>query len=237
MITVLILEDEEPVRRFIRQLVKENSEVSDIFDTSSGEEAIQLAQQYTPDLILLDIELGSGSFKGLEVAKRIYSFNKEAYMVFVTGYSEYAVDSFEVHPYSYVLKPIHIEKFKALINEIAIKVNEQRVINSDSIVFKFKNQEIHLRKDEIIFVEVQHQISYVHTKNQIWEFRRSLYEIESKLGNRFLRVHRSYLINLSKVLRVVELYDRAYQIEFIDYPKTALMSRYYYPQYKKMTES
>ena len=75
-------------------------------DTGCGSEAIELARINNFNLIILDIELNEDDINGLEVAKTIYAFNQEAYMVFVTAYSRYAVDSFAVHPYDYIIKPI-----------------------------------------------------------------------------------------------------------------------------------
>lgn len=234
MIRVLILEDEDYNREFLRKLLETIPEVSEILDTADGEEAIQLARDQHPDLMLLDVELGSSKLNGLEAARSIYSFNKESYMVFVSGYSKYALDSFDVHPYGYIMKPIHIKRFQALIQEIAVLIEKDKNISLDSIALKSNNEIIHINKDEIVFIEVQHKISLIHTNNQLFELRRSLDEIEKHLDNRFLRVHRSYIVNLNKIKRIVEMHDRTYQIEFFDYPEPAYMSRQSYPIYKKL---
>jgi two-component system LytT family response regulator len=119
MIKVLILEDEDYTREFLKKLILDHLKTCTAFDTAYGTDAIQLTKQHCPDLIFLDIELTGQDLNGLDIAKQIYSFNKEAFLVFLTGYPQYAVSSFAVHPFSYVLKPININEFIGLLREIS----------------------------------------------------------------------------------------------------------------------
>ena len=112
MINALILEDEEYNRDFIGQILSVIPEITNIFTTSSGEEAYAWAKENQPQIALLDIELAGQTANGLDVARRIDQLNNDMYIVFVTGYSKYAVESFDVHPYGYVLKPIRIAQYK-----------------------------------------------------------------------------------------------------------------------------
>ncbi len=236
MIKVLLLEDEEHIRSFLKQLINEVSGISQVFDTPSGEEAIAWAKTYNPQLMILDIELADASTNGLEVARAIYQFNKELFFVFVTAHPQYAIDAFEIHPYSYVLKPVLVDKFKKLITEIVSKLQSQAKLNPEILNFKIKDQLIHINKKEIIFIEVQGHTTNIHTTGGIWEYRKSLDEVEVMLGEGFLRVHRAYIINPDKVKKTKLTLDRSYEIEFHDYPQVALMSRYYYSNYKKHFE-
>lgn len=228
----LIVEDEEYNREFLKKLLTDFPEFTHILETSDGEEAIALARKHNPDLILLDIQLHSQEMDGLNVAKSIYQFNKEAHMVFVTGYSRYAVDSFEVHPYGYILKPVSVDKFKELIKESVNRIKHQKLLTQDSIIIKARNGALHINKNDIIFIEIKKGICFIHTQNRIFKIRKTLDEIYDLLGTGFLRVHRSYIVNLKKISKTREIYDRSYQVEFWNYPETALMSRYYYPKYK-----
>ena len=238
MISVLLLEDEYYNREFIRKLLGQIPEISDIFDTTNGEEAILIAQKYKPDIILLDIELENNTINGIEVAKRIYKKHKESYMVFVTGYSGYAVESFAVHPFGYILKPINIPEFTNLIKEIVSEITTRKSQYSNILICQDKNQEVHIKKNDIVFIEVMNHISYIHIgNNRIIEINWPLDKIQDHLSSQFLRVHRSYIVNLDKIDSISEVLDRSYQIKFVDCSETALMSRYFYPQYKKLIES
>ena len=99
---VLLLEDEVNTREFFTMLLHSITEVTKVIAAPCGEEAIRLAKHHRPDLILLDIELGNDDLSGEEGAKQIYDFDQEAFMIYVTAHSQYAICSFTVHPYSYI---------------------------------------------------------------------------------------------------------------------------------------
>jgi two-component system LytT family response regulator len=231
---ILILEDEEYTRAFLKKLILDNFESCSIFDTPYGTDAIQLTKQHCPDLILMDIELAGQDLNGLDIAKQIYSFNKEAFLVFLTGYPQYAVNSFAVHPFSYVLKPINVNEFIELIKEISELAEEKHLRNLDRLVVKTKNGIIHIPKEQIIFIEKEYGSILIHTYNGTHQLSGALYELERQLGNDFVRVHRSYIINLKHVIKVREIYDRSYEIEFGEFSQKALMSRYYFRRYKTL---
>jgi len=234
MIKVLILEDEEYTREFFKTLLLQLPEVSDVFDTSYAIDAILLAKEHCPDLILLDIELYGQDFNGLEVAKQIHSFDKDVYLVFVTGYSHYALDSIAVHPYAYVLKPINVNEFINLIRDISGLLEEKRLENLKNLIIKTRGGIIHIPKNQIVFMEKDNGHTLIHTYGSKHQVSRTLDELEKQVGNDFIRVHRSFIINIKHVLMVREVYDRSYEIQFYEYQEKALMSRYHFKRYKKL---
>lgn len=234
MIKALILEDEDYNREFIHQNLRLITAISNICATSSGKEAYTWAKENQPDIALLDIELDGQKHNGLDVARRISQLNNEMYIVFVTGYSKYAVESFDVHPYGYVLKPIRITLFRDLIEEIVSRLEQTRQRSSGMLTVRVKNEIIHINNSDIIFIEAENHKSLIQTGDATVETRKTLDEIEALLGEDFLRVHRSFIVNLTKIKRITETHDRSYQIEFQDHPNIALMSRYYYPKYKEL---
>lgn len=233
MAKVLLLEDEEYNREFLKQILHEITGISLIFDTSNSEEAVAWAKENHPHVALLDIEISGQKLNGLNVAQRIRQSNQDAYIVFVTGYSQYAVESFDVHPYGYVLKPIKISKLQDLMAEIIQRLKLQGKSISDVLTARSKDEIVHINHKDIIFIEVENHRSIIHTQKANLEIRKSLDEVEALLGSDFLRVHRSFIVNLTRIKKIREIYDRSYEIEFWDYSKIALMSRYHYPKYKK----
>jgi len=233
MTKVLILEDEEYNREFIKQILSEIPGVTQTFATSSAREAVAWAKENQPHIALLDIELSNQQDNGLEVARLIRQATEDTYIIFVTGYAHYAVDSFDVHPYGYVLKPIKIVKFQDLVEEIISRLEQSDKMISDVFTVRVKDDIIHINSRDIIFIEVDNHKSIIHSLRTTWEIRKGLDEIAGMLGIDFLRVHRSFIVNLTKIKKIRETYDRSYEIEFWDYPKIALMSRYYFPKYKE----
>ncbi len=236
MLKILLLEDEEYIRAFLCKVLNEIPGITEVFAASNGEDAISWARDNQPQILLLDIELGEGSANGLDVAKEIITFNKDACIVFITGYPQYAIESFEVHPYSYVLKPINISRFKALIAEIIDKIEDRSKLDSDILAIKTRDESLHINKDDIYFIEAHRHKTFIHTQSGLVEARRSLDELETILGKNFLRLHRSYIVNLKKIMKIREIADRSYEIEFWNFPETAYMSRNYYQQYKNSFE-
>jgi len=229
---VLLLEDEVNTREFFTMLLYDIPGVTSVIATSSGKEAISLAKYNHPDLILLDIELINDDLNGMEVAKQIYSFDQEAYLVFLTAHSQYAISSFAVHPYSYILKPIVIEEFKAVIKEIADKVNAKYLQNDHIMVVPFGHKKDFILKEDIRFIEVHGKQSIINTKSGQWATYKPLEELEKQLNDNFIRVHRSFIVNIKQIRSVKEVYDRTYEIELRDYSQKIPMSRNAYSKYK-----
>ncbi|KUG03116.1 two-component response regulator [hydrocarbon metagenome] len=228
---VLILEDEEYNREFLKKIIGEVPEVTAVYVTSSGEEAVTLAQKHKPNLVLLDIELSPGDLNGLTVAKSIFSNDQDCFIVFITGYTKYALQSFAVHPYDFIVKPINKAKLKTLVMEIAEKSNKQKNNSSDIITLKGKGEVFHINQEDIIFIEKYGKEAQIHTGDEMFTTYQTLDEIENSLSSSFFRSHKSYLINVDKVQKVGKNSNRSYQVRFHDYDKTAMMSRDKYKQY------
>lgn len=233
MVNILLLEDEDYTRRFLKKLVSNNTDK--VFDTSSGKEAINLAVKHKPGIALLDIELApEEELNGIQVAKAIYEFNPATYFVFITGYSQYAIESFAVHPYDYILKPVKKDKVSETIKNLAGKI-EKRNGNSSSfqkIMLKVKDERIMLSPGDILFIEKQDKNTLVHTGGGIYKTRQTMEEFEKQLGGKFLRVHRSFIVNMDKISKIREVSNRSYEIDFGGYDRVALMSRYKLEEHK-----
>ncbi len=230
---VLVLEDDEYTREFIKTLLYELPDVASVKDTSSSDEAISMAKQQNPDLIILDIEIINDDLNGLDVAKEIYGFNQEVYMLFLTAYSQYAISSFVVHPYAYILKPVVIKEFQEIVGEIADKINQKNMQNDHALIINSGNKKEFIDKNEIIFIEVKNKKCIIHSRSGKWSLKQSLTELSRQLNDDFIRVHRSYMVNVKQIQSIRPIWDRTYEIEFRNYSQKAQMSRKQYRKYKK----
>ena len=139
MAKILLLEDEDYTRKFLKKLIEQSELVEWVFDAASGREALDLFALHKPDIAIMDIELGADQeLNGIEVARQIYSLAPQTYFVFLTGYSRYAIDSFCVHPYDYILKPVKQNRVREVIDILAAKV--QMRLNDEKIVIKLKKE-------------------------------------------------------------------------------------------------
>ena len=132
------------------------------------------------DILLLDVEMAQVS--GVELAQRIRQEDQALQIVFLTGYSDYIAQGYDVSALHYLLKPVSREKLFAVLDRAA--------------------QRLDLR--EIEYVEVRQNYVTVHTGKEAYTVKKPLSALERELDSRFHRVGRSYLLNLGKVRRVTK---------------------------------
>jgi two-component system LytT family response regulator len=225
MLKVLIMEDEHYTLRFLEKLVSSHPLVEEVLATSQGDEAIRLARQL-PDVAFLDIELApEDELNGIQAARNINIISPRTKFVFITGYSKYAIDSFVVHPYDYVLKPVQKEKLMSIISRLA-QANEQSCEKEEKkLVLKSNEGLIFIDFNDIFFIEKISKKAFVHNRNGIFEASCSVQDLEKHLPNQFLRVHKSYIINLDKIGHIKDTGNQTYEVSFHGYKQIALISR------------
>ncbi len=238
MLNVLILEDEAYTLRYFQAIVSEHPLVAKVTGTRVGRDAVQLAQKHLPDVALLDIELApEDDYTGLEVATYIARVSPATKFVFVTGYAKYALDSFTVHPYDYVLKPICKNRIFDVLTELARQTDQTSQNRPKRIIVQNAQEKMYLAPSEIFFFEKQGRKTLVHTQNGIYELAQSLNTTGKSLPPDFLRTHKSFIININKIKRLRNLGNRAWEVYFHGYDKSALLSRYKYEEYKELFSS
>ena len=233
MVSVLILEDEEYTRRYLGALVSEHPLVNHVYMASGGGTAIHLAGEHTPEIALLDIELGKDEeLNGIEVARLITATSPTTQIVFITGYAKYALSSFLVHPYDFIVKPIRKDRVIQVISDLVKRVGMPKACPKMSI--KTNDGTVFISLDEVYFVEKQGKRICMHCQSGIQETTAQLKDIENILPDNFKRVHKSFIINMNKLHRVRDLGNRSYEVTFAEYGRTALMSRYKFEEFKQM---
>ncbi len=228
--TILILEDEKYILQFLMQLISSHPLVTKVVGAIDSKQAILLSRECIPNIAFLDIELGDEEgWNGIDVARTIRSISPHTKLVFVTGYDRYALDSFQVHPYDYVLKPINPGRIMHLITALSKETKPATHQETDKLVIKTNNEVILINYSEIFYIEKQGNCTLIHTESDIYKASESLYELESLLPPRFLKSHKSFIVNLDRINRISD-YNRSFELHFRDYDKVALMSRKQYKQ-------
>jgi len=226
MANVLVCEDEENTLELICNLLKEISLVEEIYTARTGEEAEKIIKKESPQILLLDIELPG--INGINVAKTAVSLNPDVFVIFITGYSSYATESFVVRPYDYILKPIDLDRFRETLNLATIKC-ENDIFNSKlktagKFPVKDTNSIIFLNLNEIIFIERVGEKTKIHTRRKVYECAENLKRIEVSLNSNFYRTHKSYIVNMEMIGKIENLRD-TFEISFYDYPQKAYISK------------
>ena len=217
-IRALIVDDEAPARSELRYLLAEHAEVDVVGEAASAAEAVQLARELRYDVVFLDVEMPGAT--GLEAAPHVRERRDPPAVVFVTAHAEYAVDAFAVEAFDYLLKPVDPDRLARVVERLHERTQENAAPVDRVAVVAGGGTEL-LDHDQIHYVQAEGDYSRVHTYDRAYLSTSSLGELEERLGPRFARIHRSYIVNLAKVTGVRRASDR-FRLQLADEAHTEL---------------
>jgi len=215
----IIIEDEEHARSIIKKYIEEIKSVEVIGEYADGFSGVKAINELKPDMIFLDIQMPR--LTGFEVLELIE--HKPA-IIFTTAYDQYAVKAFEVNASDYLLKPFTKERFNKAINNVinSLKVDKRPSEKIEKLTHTLdesdeKLQRIAVRVGNIIHVLPVEDISHIesqgdyvsiHTSADGFLKEKPMNYYETHLDNKlFVRIHRSYIVNVSMIERL-EYYDK-----------------------------
>lgn len=198
-VKICICDDSSEERTSIKDLVREWSRQSgtdvSVSEFPTAEAFLFEYEDLAPDVVLLDIEMPG--MNGVDLAKRLRQRNKLIQIVFITGFSEYIAEGYEVAALHYLLKPVSPEKFFSTLD----RALEKQESDGRKIVLETAAETVLLPICEICYIEVIKNYITVYAEDK-YTVKKTLKEIERELDQRFLRVGRSYIVNLHLVSRV-----------------------------------
>lgn len=147
-------------------------------------------------VLLLDIEMDG--MNGVELAKKVRETDETVQIVFVTGFSEFLSEGYEVSALHYLLKPIDPEKLFTVLDRAADRLAKAE----KSLAVTFDRHTEYLPLSRICYVESQKQYVLIHTDEKIFRMRTTLAEVEEKLDEYFCKCQRSFLVNLRHVAQI-----------------------------------
>ena len=196
MIRALLVDDEEPARSELRYLLAAFDDVDVAGEAATAAEAIERAAEVECDVVFLDVEMPGLS--GLGAAPLVRDRADPPAVVFVTAHAEYAVDAFAVEAFDYLLKPVEPDRLTRVVERLRERTRENAIPLEKIPVVAAGGTEL-LDFDQVHYVQADGDYSRVFTYDRSYLSTASLGELEEKLGTRFARIHRSHLVNLSKV--------------------------------------
>jgi two-component system response regulator LytT len=229
----LVCDDEAPARSELRYLLGEVGGVEVVGEAGSGSEALQLIRAIPYDVIFLDIDMPG--MTGMQLAEALAVHDKAPAVVFVTAHSEYAVKAFEVAATDYLVKPVELDRLRKAIDRLepGAEAGPARV---ERIPVEKAGKKLLLPVDDIFYIMAKDDYSYLHTDGERFLSTMSLSTLESKLEPQgFYRIHRRFVVNLSKVSEVVPMYGGTLLLTLKDQAKTQVpVSRRRVPALKKV---
>lgn len=215
---VILIDDEPLARLVIREYLEEYPEIEIVAECNDGFEGAKAISSYKPDLIFLDIQMPK--INGFEMLEIIL---EKPSVIFTTAFDEYALKAFETHALDYILKPFSKERFSQAINKWKSTASNASELDKLEETF-FKQPDEHLRiviKDkqeikiiptsEIEFIEAYDDYVKIHHLGKTHLKKKTMSYFEKTLDpKQFIRVHRSFLLNINELTRIESFEKNSY---------------------------
>jgi two-component system LytT family response regulator len=213
--TVLIVDDEAPARDIIRHYLKDYVEVELIGEVSNGFDAIKVIKDKSPQLIFLDVQMPK--LTGFEMLELV---ENPPLVIFSTAYDQFALRAFEQSAVDYLLKPYSRQRFDAALQKALAKATsgEASPVNLPALqaaagaltrVAVKDRQQIHvIPLHSIRYLEADGDYVQLHTEKGVFLKERTMKYFEENFPpQQFIRVHRSFIVNVDMVAKI-ELYEK-----------------------------
>ena len=199
MLRAIIVDDEAPARSELKFLLDELGSVDVVAEAASVREAIEKLKEYQCDVMFLDINMPEAN--GLQLANALQHLRYPPAVVFVTAYSEFALDAFKVNAIDYLVKPVESDRLAQAVARVQENVAlHAQAQHSERIPVEKGGKKILIAIDKIRFVMARDDYAYLQTDTDRYFSTVSLAQLAKRLdGHGFFRVHRGYLVNLAMV--------------------------------------
>lgn len=165
--------------------------------TSAESFLFRYAEEGDYDILLLDIEMGA--MDGVTMAKRLRKNNDTVQIVFITGYSDYISEGYEVAALHYLMKPVREEKLCSVLDRAAERLSK----NEKFLTFEIGGGVVRVPIYQIRYADVFGNYVTIHASDDL-TVKMTLRELEAQLDERFYRVGRSVIVNLTNISRVTK---------------------------------
>ncbi|AEB07724.1 two component transcriptional regulator, LytTR family [Coriobacterium glomerans PW2] len=213
MLRAMIVDDEAPARSELRFLLEQTGKVGSIIEASSVRSAIETLMENRVDVVFLDISMPGAS--GLQLAEALHKLKNPPSIVFVTAYSDHAVEAFEVDAVDYLLKPVEEARLDQAIARVAARMKPvtDNKVSIGRIPVEKGGRKVLIPVDEIRYIMAKDDYSCIFTDDDRFLSTTSLAQFEAKLCDfGFFRVHRRYIVNLGSVEDVETIASGAIQL-------------------------
>jgi two-component system, LytTR family, response regulator len=236
-VRVVLVDDEPPGRLALRQQLAALPDAEIVAECGDGACAVEAILKHAPDVLLLDVQLGAVS--GLDVLEKVGADAVPA-IIFVTAYDRYAVRAFEAHAVDYILKPIDPDRFREAWHRAAERVRrdadepDSRVAGLvagqsaqplQRFVVRGGGRLMFVPADSVEWIEAAGNYVRLHQAGKQHLLRRTLSGLTERLGERFVRIRRTALVNAAAIV-ALEAYGKGSYIVHLRDGTRLVSSRY-----------
>jgi two-component system LytT family response regulator len=223
MIRAVIVDDEPPAREIVREFLSADEEFEIVAECANGFEAVKAVSEKDPDVLFLDIQMPK--LDGFEVLSLL---DRSPVVVFITAHEEHALRAFEAHALDYLLKPFSEERFRGALQRVRQQLAGQARVPVAPLASSLRSrplQRIVIRAADgnidvvpvgkIDYIEAEDDFILIVTGGKKLRKKQPIGEVAAELDpDRFVRVHRSYLLNIDRIEKV-ELYAKDSRIALL----------------------
>jgi two-component system LytT family response regulator len=210
---VVVADDEELARRILREHLETEPEIEIVAECANGFETVKAVVDLKPDVLFLDIQMPR--LDGFEVLELI---DRQVAVVFVTAFDQYAMRAFDAAAVDYLLKPFSKDRFRESLERVRARIGQARPAELpedlrqavrpageflDRIVVRDGTKVHVIPASRLDFAEAQDDYVALRSGGATWLKQQTISSLEAALDpRRFLRIHRSYLVNLDRIVRL-----------------------------------
>jgi DNA-binding LytR/AlgR family response regulator len=231
---VVIVDDEPVAVRRLAGLLRGQKDVAVTGTAANAAEALALVERNPPDLILLDIEMPG--MNGISLAGELRAVAERPAIIFVTAFSRFALEAFDVAATDYLLKPVEAPRLAEAIERVrnmrSSRKTAERIAELESLVQRLRSVERASASGEnaslwlpsrqgqervgirdIVWVEAERDYVRIHTGGRSYFVRARMAKLEKRLsGHGIIRVHRSFMVSAAAITRIEPRGDRGYRL-------------------------
>ncbi|MGF1735993.1 LytR/AlgR family response regulator transcription factor [Photobacterium satsumensis] len=208
MLKAVIVEDEYLAQEELKYLISQYSDIEVVAVFDDGLQAFKYLQSHIVDVLFLDINVPS--IDGMMLAKNLHNTKTAPKMVFTTAYKEHALDAFDIEAVDYLLKPLNVNRVQRVLEKLERHVLLQDPVQSvpstlsaATIPLQQQNRICIVNIDDIHYAVAKEKITEVYTKESQYIAPYTISELMLRLPeDLFFRCHRSYCLNLSKIIQI-----------------------------------
>jgi two-component system LytT family response regulator len=210
-LSALIVDDEELARQLLREYAETAGGVQIVAECGNGFDAVKAIGELKPDIVFLDVQMPK--LDGFEVLELV---DPPPAVIFVTAYDQYAMRAFDAHAVDYLLKPFHLDRFKKALERARSRLGEPLPSpaeltaaarppgqKAERIVVKDGSKVHIIPVNKLDYILAQDDYIAICSENKKYLKQQTISNIEGQLDpSRFARIHRSYIVNLERILRI-----------------------------------
>ncbi len=201
---ILIVDDETPARNRLRALLLDLEGVAISGEAKNGKEALELANQEAPDIVLMDIRMPK--MDGIEAAGHLQKLDNPPAIIFTTAYDSYALQAFDLSAVDYLLKPIRSDRLRMALDKAKrllpaqLSALQQAQPKRTHFSVQERGRVLLVPVDEVIYCRAELKYVTLRTVEREYLVEDSLNMIEQEFGAQFLRLHRNCLVAQNAIL-------------------------------------